>query len=349
VARTGAVPQAGPEQVRPALAAWLAGRTGDPGPFRLRPLAGGNSNETAELTSPTGRWVLRRPPATLTSPRSNDLSREFRILDALAGQRVRAPRAIAYTDDRSVSPVSCLVMEHVEGVALKDAWPSRWRPGPDTIGLLGHSAVEALADLHRVDWRARGLEDFGRPAGYLARQVARWRSQYELNQVRDLPLFERVGDWLEGNRPQETEPAIIHGDFHLDNMLAVAEPRPRVAAIIDWELSTIGDPLVDLGLLLAFWGTDRTDPPAMPAIQGLSRLPSAPGRCELADHYSELTGRSTEALHFYMALAFFKLAAIVEGAYARFLAGDRDSDYARALADDVPRLLADAARFADIL
>ena len=141
---------------------------------------------------------------------------------------------------------------------------------------------------------------------------------------------------------------MIHGDYHLDNTLVVASP-PGVAAIIDWELSTIGDPLVDLGLLLAFWGGDRVDPPAMPAIQAVSRHPSAPSRRELADAYEIASGRSAEALPFYMTLAFFKLAAIVEGAYARFLAGDRDSDYARALADDVPRLLQDAARFADIL
>ena len=171
MARSGVVPQAARARVTPELAAWLSERTRDPGPFRLRALQGGNSNETAELTSPGGRWVLRRPPATLTSPRSNDLSREFRVLSALEGRAVRAPRALGFTDDPAVSPVSCLLMEHVDGVAVKDAWPRGFPADP--IAAVGRSAVEALAELHAVDWQAAGLADFGRPAGYLARGVAR--------------------------------------------------------------------------------------------------------------------------------------------------------------------------------
>lgn len=139
----------------------------------------------------------------------------------------------------------------------------------------------------------------------------------------------------------------MHGDFHLDNCLITPGPPARVSAIIDWELATVGDPLVDLGLLLAFWGPDRARPFAMPRVQSLSRDPAAPSREELAGYYTSLTGRPTRDLAFYMVLAFFKLAAIVEGAYARFLAGDVDSPYARALAQDVPRLLHDAAHLAE--
>ena len=131
------------------------------------------------------------------------------------------------------------------------------------------------------------------PAGYLERQVARWRGQYEQHRVRDLPLFDSLGDWLEANRPAEGPPAILHGDFHLDNCLITPGPPARVSAIIDWELATVGDPLVDLGLLLGFWGTDRARPIAMERVQALSRLPGAPGRRALADYYTSLTGRST--------------------------------------------------------
>jgi aminoglycoside phosphotransferase (APT) family kinase protein len=329
----------------PALRDWLAGQLHTAGPFEIHPISGGNSNETALLRAPSGRWILRRPPAAAISATANDLGREFRVLSALAGQQVPAPRAIGYAAAGQVTDRSCLLMEFSPGHPLTDRWPDGWPPAA-TIEQVGRAAIEALAALHRVDFEAAGLAGFGRPAGYLERQVARWRGQYEQHRVRDLPLFDQLGDWLEANRPAETGPAILHGDFHLDNCLITPGRPTRVNAIIDWELATVGDPLVDLGLLLGFWGADRAQPLAMERVQALSRLAGAPGRRALADYYTSLTGRSTRALTFYMVLAFFKLAAIVEGAYARYLGCDVDSPYARALGADVPRLLRDAAHLA---
>ena len=173
--------------------------------------------------------------------------------------------------------------------------------------------------------------------------MARWRGQYEQHRVRDLPLFDSLGDWLEANRPAEGRPAILHGDFHLDNCLITAGPPARVSAIIDWELATVGDPWSISGCCSASGAPTGPRPIAMERVQALSRLPGAPGRRALADYYTSLTGRSTQALAFYMVLALFKLAAIVEGAYARYLGRDVDSPYARALGADVPRLLRDAA------
>jgi aminoglycoside phosphotransferase (APT) family kinase protein len=334
--------QAAPE---PALLDWLAAQLGTDGPLEIQPISGGNSNETSLLTAPGRRWILRRPPNAVISATANDLGREFRILTALADRGVPAPRAIAFAPAGQATDRSCLLMEYSEGYPLTDRWPDGWASGA-TIGQAGRAAVEALAALHQVNFEAAGLAGFGRPAGYLERQVARWRGQYEQHRVRDLPLFDSLGEWLEANRPAEGPPAILHGDFHLDNCLITPGPPARVSAIIDWELATVGDPLVDLGLLLGFWGADRAQPIAMERVQALSRLPGAPGRRALADYYTSLTGRSTQALTFYMVLAFFKLAAIVEGAYARYLGRDVDSPYARALGADVPRLLCDAARFA---
>jgi aminoglycoside phosphotransferase (APT) family kinase protein len=337
---------AGRATPEPALGKWLAAHLGTDGPFEIQPISGGNSNETALLSAPSGRWILRRPPAAAISATANDLGREFQVLTALAGWPVPAPRAIAFAPPGEVSHRSCLLMEYSEGHPLTDRWPDGW-PSAATIGQVGRAAVEALAALHQVDFEAAGLAGFGRPAGYLERQVARWRGQYEQHRVRDLPLFGSLGDWLEANRPAEGPPTILHGDFHLDNCLITPGPPARVSAIIDWELATVGDPLVDLGLLLGFWGTDRARPLAMERVQALSRLPGAPGRRALADYYTSLTGRSTAALTFYMVLALFKLAAIVEGAYARFLDRDVDSPYARALGADVPRLLRDAEHLAE--
>ena len=331
--------------LEPQLRGWLASQLGTNGPFEINLISGGNSNETALLCAPTGRWILRRPPAAAISATANDLGREFRVLTALGGRGVPAPQAIAFAAPGEVSERSCLLMEYCPGHPLTDRWPDGWPPSAE-IGQAGRAAIEALAALHQVDYAAAGLVGFGRPDGYLERQVARWRGQYEQHRVRDLPLFDQVGDWLEANRPLSGPPAILHGDFHLDNCLLTAGPPTRVSAIIDWELATVGDPLVDLGLLLGFWGADRPRPFAMGKVQALTRRPGAPGRRELADYYTALTGRSTEALSFYMVLAFFKLAAIVEGAYARYLGRDVDSDYARALAADVPGLLGDAAYLA---
>jgi aminoglycoside phosphotransferase (APT) family kinase protein len=339
--------QISPSSAIPAeLCDWLSAVLDTPGPFEAQPVGGGNSNETAVLSAPGGRWIMRSPPATTISTSANNLGREYRMLRALADQAVPVPRAIAYKTGDEVTAQPCLLMELSDGYPLTDAWPACW-PAEVTIGDIGKAAIESLAALHRVDVAAVGLSDFGRPGRYLERQVARWRGQYEQNKVRDLPRFDEVGNWLEANRPSEGPAAILHGDFHLDNCLVLPGPPACVSAIIDWELATIGDPLVDLGLLLGFWGADRPTPIAMPKVQALTRTTGAPSRRALADRYSELTGRSTEALPFYIGLAFFKLAAIVEGAYARHVQGNDDSAWAQSLGEDVPRLLEDAAAVLD--
>jgi aminoglycoside phosphotransferase (APT) family kinase protein len=325
----------------PELRDWLSARLATSAPFELTPISGGHSNETSLLSSPDGRWILRRPPARAISASANNLGREYRVMSALADTDVPVPQALAFAEAGEVVEHSVLVMSLAPGYPLTDAWPSDW-PTSVSIGNAGFAAVDALAALHRVDVDGVGLSDFGHPANYLERQVRRWRGQYKQNEVRDLPQFDRLGQWLQANRPNENTPAILHGDFHLDNCLIIPGPPAHVAAIIDWELATIGDPLVDLGLLLAVWGPERATPIAMPKVQALTRIPGAPSRRELADRYTSLTGRDTSALSWYMVLALFKLAAIVEGAYARYLNGVDDDPWAKSLGEDVPRLLDDA-------
>ena len=326
-----------------ALAHWLEQSLADPGPFQLQRLSGGNSNETLRLESAQGTRVLRRPPAATISPSAHAMEREHRVLRAIEGRGVPAPRPLAVATDPAVPGAPVLVMEHVDGVPLTTELPKGW-----SARAVGEAAVDALAALHTVDWRDAGLEDFGRPDGFLERQVGRWRGQYEHYAVRELEHFAPVAAWLDANRPPDAAPALLHGDFHLDNCLFTADPDVRVAAIIDWEMATIGDPLLDLGLLLAFWGDERPAEPAMPRVQGCTRAVGAPSRALLAARYAERSERSVEHLDWYMALAFWKLAAIVEGAYAHHVAGDLDTPYARELERDVPALLAEAAGFAGI-
>jgi len=334
--------------VDPALSAWLSQALGVDPPFVLRPLTGGNSNETLELRAEHRRWIVRRPPAEAISKSAHDMAREHRVLTALQGTGAPAPAPAAFCDDASVPGAPFLVMEAVDGHAITDEMPAAYRDVRDAPVLVGQAGVDALAALHSVDWRAAGLEGFGRPEGFLERQVGRWSAQFEKYRSRPLPEFDRLAEWLTEHRPPAGDPGILHGDYHLDNVLLTPGPEIAPAAIIDWEMTTIGDPLLDLGLYLAFWGSDRPDPPAMPHVQGVSRIEGTASRAALAARYEERSGRSVEHLDWYMALAFWKLAAIVEGAYAQYLAGTLLTPYAARLEDDVPRLLSEACGFAGL-
>jgi aminoglycoside phosphotransferase (APT) family kinase protein len=271
------------------------------------------------------------------------MERERRIMAALADQPVPAPRVIALEEETQF-----LLMEHVDGVALTDELPAAYGDPAVAARAIGEAVVDALADLHAVPYAAAGLEDFGRPDGFLERQVPRWRAHLERHRVRELPHLDALTAWLERERPTSFEPGILHGDFHLDNCLLTPRPPIAVAAIVDWEMATIGDPLLDLGLLLAFWGSSRPERPAMPRVQAVSRVPGSPSRAELAARYAARSSRSLEALPWYMAFAFWKLATIVEGAYAQYLDGRLRTPYAAALEHDVPALLREAAAFAGI-
>jgi aminoglycoside phosphotransferase (APT) family kinase protein len=330
-----------------ALQAWLDEARIE-GPYDLRPLTGGNSNETMLLTAGAERLVMRRPPRATIDSSAHNVGREERVLAALSGTAVPVPAPRGLCAEESVPEAPFLLMEEVKGTSLGDELPETWAGDPGAaVRAVGEQVATALADLHTLDWRALGLADFGRPEDFLARQVSRWRKQLDRYRHRELADFEPVAEWLEANRPDDVPPGILHGDFHVDNCLFAVEARPRLAAIIDWEMSTIGDPLLDVGLFLAFWGSERAEPIGMPWVQAISRLPGAPSRAELAALYEERSGRSLAALPYYMALAFWKLAAIVEGAHAHFVAGRTDAPYAAALEHDVPALLAEARWFTE--
>lgn len=328
-----------------SLEGWLSAVTGEPGPFGLRVLAGGNSNETLRVESSSGgRFrVLRRPPANTIAAGANDLSREHRVLSALHSAGAPVPRVLAPLPDREHAGLGPMIlMEWIDGISLTEALPDSY--GPDATNRIGEQLVHALAQLHAVDWIEAGLHGFGRPEGYLVRQIDRLEARYERQRVRPLPDAALLTGWLREHLPASPEPTVIHGDYHLDNTL-FDPTRPQLRVVIDFELSTIGDPLTDLGLLLAFWG-ERTQPIALTHIQKVSRS-GAPSRQELAEHYAAATGRSIDDLNWYLAYAFWRLAAIIEGAYAQVIRGDANSEYARALENDVPALLAEARSFAD--
>ncbi|MFI5607476.1 phosphotransferase family protein [Amycolatopsis sp. NPDC051903] len=323
------------------LADWLTAHTGDPGPWELTRLTGGNSNETCLLSGADAGFVLRRPPSHALSASAHSVAREHRLLSALAPTPVRAPRPVALCEDPEVPLAPFLVMEHVrDSVSITDTLPY-----PETdLTKVADEVIDALAAVHTLDWRAAGLTGFGRPERFLDRQVTRWYRQWEGIARRPLPAMPKIATWLDEHQPAGSEPALLHGDFHLDNCLFAAH-EPRLAAVIDWEMATIGDPLLDLGLLLALWGERGT---AMPAIQAVSRVPGAPGRGHLLARYEDAVGRTIPDVRYYRCLALFKLAAIVEAAWSQFLTGELTTDYAAALEHDVPALLDDALATAGV-
>ncbi|NKQ51613.1 phosphotransferase family protein [Amycolatopsis sp. K13G38] len=320
-----------------SLTGWLAERTGNPGPWTTRRLTGGNSNETCLVSTGEVTYVLRRPPAHSLSASAHSVSREHRLLTALDPTEVPVPHPVALSEDPPA-----LVMEHIpDAVSLTSELPATY--GEDAVTRVADQVVDALAAVHTLDWRAAGLTGFGRPEGFLERQPERWYKQWRSIARRPLPTLERLAEWLERERREGGPPALLHGDFHVDNCLFSAR-EPKLLAVIDWEMATIGDPLLDLGLLLALWGQHQ----GMAWIQGFSRAPGAPPREHLLARYEDATGRRVRDIRYYQCLALFKLAAIVEAAWSQYLDGQLDTEYAAGLEHDVPALLADAAALAGL-
>lgn len=326
----------------PAIADYLLSRHGISGVCIAGELSGGNANVTLRLDSDAGRLVLRTPPANAVSKNSHrGIEREATVLRALSG-KARVADFISWCDDDAVIGRPFLVCAHVDGVTITDSLPDTYADGPETVNRLGEDLVDSLATVHSLSWRDIGLGDFGRPESFIRRQVDRWRAAREQDSIRDLPQIVSLADWLLANLPEDSPGALTHNDFHLDNTLARPD-APGIAAIIDWELATIGDPRADIALLLMFWGSRRhASPPAFAHIQAVSRRPGVCTRAELADRWSLATGIAIDNLDYFLCYAFWRLAVIVEGAYILYRSGKVDNDYVRGLEYDVPALLTEA-------
>lgn len=322
---------------------YLQNRLEGDGPFEVSRHIAGHSNETFFIGRGEHRWVLRRPPAAVYLPTAHDVLREHRVLSALAGTSVRVPKVLLACEDESVIGAPFYVMERVEGAVIRDAVPNPI-DDPANRRLIGEELVRALAELHAVDFAAVGLEGFGKPEGYLERQIRRWSGQLELATSitaaqRPVPQMWEVRDWLASSVPASPAPAVVHGDYKLDNVMFAPGAPACLVSIFDWEMATLGDPLADLGWMLSFW-TDPDDPPA-PLAGGLPRVTDAPGfmtRAELIDLYGALSGRSVGDLRWYVVAAVWKLACLLEGSYGRHLMGTTDDPFFARLGEGVPAL-----------
>ena len=296
---------------------------------------GGFSNLTYLLRVGDAELVLRRPPRGAQVKGGHDMAREYGLLAALHGPYGKVPRPLVLSDDADVLGAPFYLMERVRGVIIRGAPPASVRDDPARMRAMSESLVDTLADLHAFDWRAAGLEKIARPDGYVARQVGGWTARYAAARTDDVPALERVAAWLAEHRPTDGAAALIHNDYKYDNVVLDTHDPTQIRAVLDWEMATVGDPLMDVGTSLAYW-MDADDPEEMrsvlPTITGLA---GSLTRAEVLARYTARTGREMEEPAFYYAFGLFKTAVILQQIYARYRKGLTTDPRFAALGDAV--------------
>jgi aminoglycoside phosphotransferase (APT) family kinase protein len=301
------------------LEAWLSGHVeGFRGPVAAERFAGGQSNPTYRLTAGSGNYVLRRKPPGPLLPSAHAVEREFRVMRALADTPVPVPRVHALCEDDSVIGSAFYVMQHLDGRIF---WDQRL---PEIANSAERAAMfdsmnRVIADLHRVDYAAVGLGEFGRPGNYMARQIARWSRQYRASETETIAAMDRLIEWLPQHLPPESPPAIVHGDYRMDNLI-FHKSEPRVIGVLDWELSTIGDPLADFAYHVLTW---RVTPELFRGLAGVDFAAlGIPDEAEYVAAYGRRTGREAIAgWEFYLVYSLFRIAAILQGIAKRAIDG----------------------------
>jgi aminoglycoside phosphotransferase (APT) family kinase protein len=310
------------------------------GPIRAERIGEGHSNVTFLIERGDERFVLRRPPRPPIPPSANDVLREARLLIPLQDADVRTPEVLAACDDDSVLGAPFYVMPFMEGDVITTDVPEALDT-PAERRRISEELIDALAEMHAVDWRATELSRYAERAdGYLDRQLKRFFGLWEYNKTRELPVVQEIGDWLAANKPESPAATIVHGDYRLGNTMFAHGAPARLIAIFDWEMATVGDPLADLGYMTATWSEPNESERKETTFDRLTTT-HAEGfmqRDELVARYEERTGRSMSDLRWYQALALWKAAVFMEGNYKRSLAGASDDPYLKLFDVGVPQL-----------
>jgi len=328
------------------LMPWLREHLGVAGPIEIVKVSTGHSNEMFRLHAGGSSWILRRPPRVKAHASASNMSREFRVMSALAGTDVPHARPVALCSDDEIIGVPFFLMELVVGFkGLPEHFPPEFT-NPAAVRELSLALVDSLARIHRLDWRACGLDGFGRPEGFLDRQVDRWMHQLSQYQTRELPHLREITGWLRTNQPADATTAIMHGDYSAGNVMFDHARPGRVVAVVDWENATIGDPMIDLASLLRSFPERLDAAPRVIAANDhlrLSDLAGAPTRSELARCWADVAGRDVPEMTYYDVLSSFRVACILEGSYSRFVRGESKDPYHAVFETRVPALLSDAA------
>jgi len=292
------------------------------GEMAIRQFPSGHSNLTYLVTVGQRDLVLRRPPFGTKAKTAHDMSREYRILKALEPVFPYCPRPLAYTDDPAVMGCSFYVMERIKGIILRRDIPASLHLSPGDISQMCENLFTVLYELHSVDYDAIGLADFGKPSGYVERQVSGWNKRYRAARTPDVPDCENVMAWLTEKMPPDTEnPCLIHNDFKFDNVVLDPDNPLKITGVLDWEMATLGDPLMDLGGSLAYWIESGDSEEVRLARMLPTNVDGAPTRRELAAYYEKLSGRTMQHYDFYRCFGIFRLAGIAQQIYYRFYHG----------------------------
>ncbi|NBQ99137.1 MAG: phosphotransferase family protein [Actinobacteria bacterium] len=308
-----------PNGISENVESWLvANIDGASAPFTYVQIAGGHSNLTFAVTDANGnRFVLRRPPLGHRLASAHDMGREHRIIAALAASDVPVAPALGFCDDSAVNDLPFYVMRFVDGLVVRDKEFAEKSLSPAARRRASESLVDTMARIHAVDIDKVGLSDLGKHDGYIARQLKRWHQNIVDQRTRDLPLVESVYEELMRRIPAQDGVSIVHGDYRLDNCMV--NPQGDVIAVLDWEICTLGDPMADVGLLMVYWNGPHDEASAW--SNTVCTVDGFLDRADLAARYAERSGRDISKLDFYTAFAFWKLACIIEGVYARYLGG----------------------------
>ncbi len=286
----------------------------------VKQFGGGKANLTYLLDYGTRELVLRRPPLGPVADKAHDMKREYTVLSKLHEAYPLAPRALAYCSDEDVIGTEFFVMERRTGVVVRETMPEVYADTDDAPQRMSFALMDALADLHAVDFEAIGLGDLGQPDGFIERQIEGWHQRWHAAKHEDVPVMDAVADWLRDHMPEETAAALVHNDYKLDNlMLDRADPGTPVA-VFDWDMCTLGDPLSDLGALLTYW-VQTTDPAPFQQFATMPVDERFPSRRELVERYATRSGRSIGDIRFYHALGLFRLTVIVAQIYIRYKRG----------------------------
>jgi aminoglycoside phosphotransferase (APT) family kinase protein len=332
------IPVRADEQLDEArLAAYLRGKL--PGAEQLltvRQFGGGAANLTYLLDYGTHEYVLRRPPLGPLAKAAHDMHREYKVLSVLHRAFPYAPQAYLYCDDRDIMGADFFVMERRQGVVVRRRLLDVYAQPADAPRRMSLALVDALAELHAVDYAAIGLADLGRPSGYIERQIEGWYKRWQAAKTEDVAEMDAVYGWLKEHIPASAYVSLVHNDYKLDNIMLAADDPGRIVAIFDWDMCTLGDPLADLGALLAYW-SEPTDPAY---LQSTSMMPTGdlgfPTRAELVERYAEKSGRSVKEINFYHTLGLFRIVVIIAQIYIRYLRGQTQDQRFAALGPTVP-------------
>ncbi len=327
------------------LAVYLRGRLpGSDGELSVRQFGGGAANLTYQLHYGSHEYVLRRPPLGPLAPSAHDMSREYRVLSVLYRAYPAAPQALLFCEDTDVIGAPFFVMERRHGLVVRRSIPPRFRAQADAPRRMSAALVDALADLHAVDYAHLGLRDLGKPGGFIERQISGWNRRWQAAKVEQVSEMVKVFEWLQAHQPESPEGTLVHNDFKLDNVMLAADEPGKIAAVFDWDLCTLGDPLSDLGALLTYW-SEPDDPPFLQAIAGSFMPVGVPGfyrREEIVQRYAERSGRDVSEIRFYHVLGLFRVAVIIAQIYIRFVRGQTQDQRFKAFGPLVP-LVARAA------